>query len=334
MTTDDLADRGRRRGPRPPRANPEEVIVRSRITVVGAVLIVVAASWASANPCRSERDDTGVEGMNLIAIAHPYVTICYDRDRPEDGRIGSLWARRALRIGREKYAINRPTARGRRLHITVFLPPHPTRWTFPGGAVNFCCWRRGDEYRGEVHYLAPSAPEWEGHQGGVPHPLPDYHAHYIVHEMMNLIHYSIDTAEYPASWVREGLAEYDGYMHTTRYGRTRAVEDLVSKVSRDDAGKIFCCRTAGNPARQTISTSSVYFGGAAVMYYFSLRFGERTHRQLFDEPIRDIIEENGTTVSRFFDEMRRWLHNPDRPMIDPSWPPAGWVRGRDEHRTR
>lgn len=291
--------------------------MRPRIAVVATALIAVAllASSVLANPCKSERDDTGVESMNLIAITHPYVTVCYDRDHPEDGRIGSQWARRALRIGREKYGINRPTAFGRRLQITLFLPPRPTRWAYPGLTVNFCCWGDGDEYRGEIHYLGPSAPEWEGHQGGVPHPLPAYHAHYIVHEMMNLIHYSIDTEEYPSSWVREGLAEYDGYMHTTRYGRTQAIRDLLSKVSRDDAEKIYCCRTAGNPAKRTIATQSVYFGGAAVMYYFALRFGEHTHRQLFDEPIRDVIEENGTTVSRFFGEMRRWLHDPDRSLI-------------------
>ena len=280
-----------------------------------ALATVLLAGSAAANPCRSERDDTGVESMHLIAITLLYVTVCYDPDHPEDGRIGSHWVRRALRIGREKYGIHRPTARGRRLHITLFLPPRPTTWAYPGLTVNFCCFRDGDSYRGEIHYLAPSAPEWAGHRGGVPHPLPDYHAHYIVHEMMNLIHYSIDTDEYPASWVREGLAEFDGYMHTTRYGRTRAIEDLLSKVSREDAPKIYCCRTAGNPARQTIATESVYFAGAAVMYYFALRFGEHTHRRFFDEPIRDVIESNGSTVSRFFDEMRRWLHDPERPLI-------------------
>ena len=154
-----------------------------------------------------------------------------------------------------------------------------------------------------------------GTRAEFPHPLPDYHAHYIVHEMMNLIHYSIDTDEHPESWIREGLAEYDGYMHTTPYGRTQAIEGLLSKVSRDDAREIYCCRTAARRSEQTISTSSVYFGGAAIMYYLALSFGERTHRQLFDRSLKDVIEDNGSTVPRFFNELRRWLHDPNRPLI-------------------
>ena len=103
--------------------------------------------------------------------------------------------------------------------------------------------------------------------------------------MLNLLHYSLEGTGRLESWMREGLAEYDGYFHTTEWNRTEAIHRLFGRSEeRDLPSAIYCCRTlgGGNPA---MATTDVYYGGAIVMMFLAEHFGEGLHADLFTGPM-------------------------------------------------
>ena len=104
--------------------------------------------------------------------------------------------------------------------------------------------------------------------------------------MMNLHHYGKDRPR-PPSWIREGLAEYDGYMHTTPYNKNEAIVDLIAYVDRHERGTFACCSTLGE--EEQMSTTSVYYGGALAMLFLAERLGEGNHVWLFRMTLNELL---------------------------------------------
>ena len=124
--------------------------------------------------------------------------------------------------------VARPTYRGRRLHTTVFMPPVPAKFTSQGKlGVRY---DHGDDsvVRAELYYLTPSA--WRGDRlGRLRIPVADYHPHYVMHEMSHVVQYSFPGDSKPPAWIIEGIAEYEGFFHTTEYNRTTAIDSLTGR---------------------------------------------------------------------------------------------------------
>ena len=108
---------------------------------------------------------------------------------------------------------------GRKVH--VFLFPTSSDHAQVGRATNLCCFERGNLEWAEIHYLTPSASEWDRYPklGGLGYPHNDFHAHVLTHEYFNLVMANIHRWKVPG-WVPEGLSEYEAYHHTTLYNRT------------------------------------------------------------------------------------------------------------------
>ena len=238
-------------------------------------------------------------------MTHQLYTICYDSRYQNDVSVVKRWIDATLELGWQKYGVARPTRRGKDLHTTVFLPPVATGYTSQGLTRAGCCY--GDYEDGpvyaEIHYLTPSA--WSGDRlGGLDIPVADYHPHYVMHEMSHVVQFGFDSGWYPPTWIIEGLAEYDGFFHTTAYNRTTAIDSLIRYVHRYERERVFCCRTLGNSG---IATSSFYYGGAVIMIFLAERFGEGIHVELLTTPLKKVLERRGTTVTKTFDELRAWF---------------------------
>ena len=251
--------------------------------------------------CNS-RFDSDLSRLTWASVTYQLYTICYNERYKNDVSIVKRWLDATLELGRQKYGIARPTYRGRDLYTTVFLQPVATQYAGPGVITNLCCEEDGSAYA-EIHYLTPSV--WRGDAlGTLRIPARDYHPHYVMHEMSNLMHYSLEPGSRLTSWLREGLAEYDGYFYTTAYNRTTAINSLIRYVHKYDRERILCCRTLGNPG---IATTSRYRGSAVIMMFLAERFGEGIHAELFTAPLEDLLEQRGMTVAETFAELQAWF---------------------------
>ena len=124
--------------------------------------------------------------------------------------------------------------------------------------------------------------------------------------MINWIHYGVEGDDHLDSWIREGLAEYDGYFHTTEWNRTEAVYRLFDRSEkRNLPAAIYCCRTLRRTSA-AMGTTDVYYGGAIVMIFLAESFGEQIHAELFAAPMADLMLARGTTVDEAFTRFQAW----------------------------
>ena len=267
--------------------------------------------------CNS-RLDPGLSRLNWASVTYQLYTICYDERYIDDVAIVKEWIDAALALGRQKYGVARPTYRGRRLRTTVFMPPVPAKFTRQGRlAVRFDD-RDGSVVRAELYYLTPSV--WRGDRlGRLQIPVADYHPHYVMHEMAHVVQYSFPRDSKPPSWIIEGLAEYEGFFHTTEYNRTTAIDSLIRYVHKYDREKILCCLTLD--AQPGIATSSIYAGGALIMLFLAERFGEGIHAELFTAPLAEVLEQRGTTVAETYRELRAWFEQRVQALGETPWQP-------------
>ena len=206
---------------------------RSVARLIAAAAVLIFLPYVAAAQCNSHYDP-GLSKLNWAWSVHRFYTICYDERYEDDVAIVKRWLDATLELGQQKYGIARPTRRGRYLHTTVFLPPVATQGTRRGEVINYCCYEDdGSGYHAEIHYLTPSAwgrlalgPLWI--------PVEDLHPSLVVHEMSNLMHYSLEPDSRLTSWIREGLAEYDGFFYSTAYNRTTAIDSLIRYVHQHD----------------------------------------------------------------------------------------------------
>ena len=257
------------------------------VVVVGAVVVLLGSSVLSEAQCVSSQDPS-LNQYYWVPIVGQFYTLCYTRGLEDDANQVRRWVDDSYQLGRVKYGITTPTNRERgTLRTTVFLPPEPTSYTGRGRVVNFCCWGSEEGYDSEMHYLSPAA--WgDPPYGGLRYPSgEDYHAHYVMHEMVNLLHYSLEEQNRLTSWIREGLAEYDGYFHSTEWNRTVGIDRLFEYVNRRKRGDIHCCLTLSGEL--SIGSSDIYYGSAVIMVYLAEHFGEEIHVELFKDSLTDIL---------------------------------------------
>jgi len=190
------------------------------------------------------------------------------------------------------------------------MPPVPAKLTSQGKLAVRYDDREGSVVRAELYYFTPSA--WRGDRlGRLRIPVADYHPHYVMHEMSHVVQYSFPRDSKPPAWIIEGIAEYEGFFHTTEYNRTTAIDSLIRYVHRNDREKILCCLTLGGSG---IATSSIYAGGAVIMLFLAERFGEGIHAELFTAPLAEVLERRGTTVAETFAELRAWFQQRARAL--------------------
>ena len=139
------------------------------------------------------------------------------------------WVSRAFDLGAAKYGVLTPTYGGDPFYLTVYLPGAETALTSQGLVRMACCYpdEEGTTHA-EIHYLTPAA--WEGTCWAASASPPEYyHPHYLTHETVHFFQWACcrDDADAEGyrwpTWLTEGMAESDGYRHTTEYSRTTAV---------------------------------------------------------------------------------------------------------------
>ena len=252
--------------------------------------------------CNSQYDPD-LSGLNWTSLTHQFYTICYNGGYKGDAVMVANWLDATLELGRQKYGVARPTYQGRDLHTTVFLPSVPTQRAYTGRSGTTCCYEDGLGPHAEILYLTPSA--WRGDRlGGLRIPAKDYHPHFLTRLMARNVHYGLGADSRFPSWIRIGLAEYDGYFYTTAYNRTTAIDSLIRHVY-SERGQITCCSSG-------ISTPSPYYFGAVIMIFLAEWFGEEIHAELFTAPLEDLLEQRGMTVEETFAELQAWLERRGR----------------------
>ena len=110
----------------------------------------------------------------------------------------------------------------------------------------------------------------------------------------------------------EGMAEADGYLHTSEYSRTVAVEKLTERVVDRELDGVVCCEDlAGNPA---IGVSSVYWAGGWVMLYLAQEFGEQIHVEMLQESPIEVLTRYESSLDSIFDGMKDYLQSYSRSL--------------------
>ena len=224
--------------------------------------------------------------------------ICYDQQFQEDFEYALQWINHAYNIGATKYCISHPILDFEQ--VTIFLFPRQTSRASPSYAVNFCCTNK----TAEVHLLTASL-----YAEGRGEPVDSF-AKVLIHEMMNVLFYDIDPRHFSMpSWIREGLSEYEAWM-TTPYnmglmtGDTRA--SLPQRVDRRDIAFGWLA-TSLSGKTTTFIVSEVYFAGAVVCIVLAEQFGEEIHRELFQQPLNDVLAARQARKWNVFREIVFWL---------------------------
>ena len=187
------------------------------------LLVTLVPTWSMADCVSIHEED--IAEMEWRIFEEGRYTLCYHVDYTNDSFIAADWIDNAFEIGLEKYGVVPPVRRrGYDLNITIFLTPISTRRANSSTATVICC---NDRESLEIFIMTPSSP----HYG---RPVDDF-IKVLTHEMMNTLHYESRESPNisPALWVREGLAEYEGYFSTTQGNRDR-VEGLLARTIHGD----------------------------------------------------------------------------------------------------
>lgn len=277
--------------------------------LVAAGLLCLAPSATYAD-CRSVYDSE----LNEVAwseLRESRYTICYDSRFAEDADLAERWINNAFDIAETKYNVVAPVQRrGHDLEITIFLAPHPTSRANRFRATVTCC---SDEVSLEIHIMSPSAPEYG-------RPEDDF-IKTLTHEMMNTLHYEAREPPNisPPLWVREGLAEYEGYYTTS--GNEAKIDGLIEYVYDHLQGEILYGYSLEG-STPTIVSVDRYRASAAVMIFFAERFGEEIHYKLFEKPMNEALADYGVETEAAFRELDEWL---DQKYSTPPTGPDSYV---------
>lgn len=289
------------------------------------VLLAVAGSlaWfptAAVAQCESRADTTPVD---YLEYREGRYTICYSPDYPDDLDLVDRWVSQAFDLGFEKYGVVDPTYGDAPFKLTVYLPGAATARTSQGYVAMACCYPDGEEVHAEVHYLTPSA--WEGSVlGGLSTPSEYYHPHYITHEVMHFFQWACCLVAARASgyswptWLTEGMAESDGYRHTTEYGRTTAVAKLHNRILDQEVNSVIYGRNLLE--EEVLKVTSVYWAGGWVMNYLAERYGDAIHVDLLRRPLAEVLLTYGTSTGQLFDDLVDELGAGRRPVMGAAYP--------------
>ena len=272
--------------------------------LIAIILTILAFSSVSEAQCES-RHYNDVTALHLIPAVDQYFTVCYDPQFPQDAEFAKYWLNEALQIGIEKYGVTAPHYQGKPLKTVVFLAGQPTSASDAGYVVNRCCVDEGTEYVTEIHYLTPAAwPDWTSY-GVCWINMTEYHAHYLVHEMMHTVQFGLWDRDVP-NWIAEALAEYDAFFHTTQWNRVGGVNNLIELAYQSHADRIYYGVSLLN-WRPTITVDNAYVGGATVMMFLAERFGEEIHSRLLETQLMDVLTQRDTHPWVSFWNLKNWL---------------------------
>ena len=279
------------------------------VAMLAAACVLIGFPSRAFAQCESRADTTPVDYREYREGRY---TICYSGTYPEDLEFVDEWVSRTFDLGFEKYGVATPMYGDDRFYLTVYLPGVSTKLTWQGKVQMPCCFRDGDTVHAEVHYLTPSA--WKGHAlGGLGQPPKYYHAHYITHEVIHFFQWACcqlaarDNGYSAPTWLTEGMAESDGYRHTTVYNRSTAIRKLHQRMREREADSIIYGRTLlsepGVLSEQGITVTSIYWAGGWIMNYLANRYGDRIHVELLHQPMADVLATYGTTVEQLFSDL-------------------------------
>ena len=262
-------------------------------------LCVVSPVWAE---CESQQYGD-VTLLQLIPAEDQFFTICYDSRYEDDVEFTRTWLRKALEVGRTKYGVVSPTHREKPLHTVVFLTPENTSSTRPGYVVNHCCFEDGGRYITEIHYLTPSVwPDWTRY-GVCFVNMEEYHAHYLVHEMIHTVQWSMEGER--DSWTLEGLAEYDAYFHSTDWNRTGGVNNLIELADYSHRHRIWYAQSLDGNGK--LGSENMYVGGAVIMMFYADQLGESVHAQFLRSSVEEVLALYGSRD--WYGDLREWFDN-------------------------
>ena len=253
--------------------------------------LLSSPAWAD---CTSEHYGD-VSALHLIEASDQFFDICYDARYGADVELARPWLRKALTLGLDKYGVAEPW------RATVFLVPQATSSTGPGYVVNRC---DTSAQTCEIHYLTPSAwPDWTRY--GVCWPnMQEYHAHYIVHEMMHTVQFSLESDS--ERWIWEALAEYDAYQHSSTWNRTGGINNLLELAHYSHQDDILYA-LALDGQEYLLTRDDAYVGGAVIMLFLADTYGEEMHLALLQKPMNEVLEGRGASVAAAYAELVEWF---------------------------
>lgn len=295
-----ISDCGRRSATAP-RMDPN---VATLACLAACLLCLFSApAWAA---CESLYDRQ-LNEWSWSTFSEGRYTICYAPEYTEDTFVAAEWIDNAFRIALDKYGVVPPVQRrGHTLTITIFMVPRPTSRANSSTATVICC---QDSVSLEIHIMTPSSRDYG-------RPVDDF-IKTLTHEMMNTLHYEAREPPNlsPPLWIREGLAEYEGYYNTTPGNRAK-VDWLIDYVYENKRDSILYGRTLLDDVAQIMSTDR-YYGSTVVLIFLADQFGEDLHAQLFEEPLSELLHERyGTTALQAFEDLRVWLYRKHQAIDD------------------
>ena len=260
--------------------------------------------------CRRDRELAGYNTLGLIRAVIQTVSItfvvCYHPDFADDVDLFRRWTKKTMKRGLYHYGFAGPLTmkEGEPADVLIYLPPVPTIYTSPGRAMWFTVGGSGDErHRYELHYMTPSA--WSNYSSFSPDE--DWHAGLITHEITHAVQYGLieEASGYaPPKWIREGVAEYEKFFHSTQRTRENSGRQLVYLSEKDNIpSRIYCCRTLLRPS---MNTTDVYIGGALAITFLVEEFGDDLLPSLFRSDLGALLRTEATTVPEVFGKFRAW----------------------------
>ena len=271
------------------------------VALLTALLVLVAVPVA-AQDCES-RHDQDLNQIDFTAWVERDFTVCFHQNHVGDVELSRWWLIKALRTGREKYGVTRPTYEGTPLHTTLFLTPRETHYARPGYTVNFCCDNEDGAAYAEIHYLTPELwPDWRRY-GICWDRMMDYHAHYIFHEMMHTIQASIEGPR--DSWTWEALAEFDAYHYSSTWNRERGVEYLLELADYSHRHRIYFAQDLDGGAR--FLSENEYVGGTVIMMFLRDKFGEGIHNEMLRKEPNEVFRGPQRIDQATLEEFRAWF---------------------------
>ena len=272
--------------------------------------LAAATLWPSSAlaQCVSFYDEE-LNDFTWVRYQEVRYTICYDSRYRQDSDLAQTWVDNAFQIAQDKYGVVAPVhRRGYDLNITIFLVPIPTSRANSATATVTCC---SDRESLEIHIMSPSAPQYNQDS--------DHFIKVLTHEMMNTLHYESREPPNisPPLWIREGLAEYEGYCNTTPANEAKL--DWLAQYVYDE--KLQDIYYGSNLADRmpTIVSADRYRGSAVIMYFLAVQFGEEIHYELFQRPLNAVLWEHRVTAQWVFEGLNYWMTEVGGSTENVSW---------------
>ena len=233
--------------------------------------------------CGNRWNNTGI--LWRPESRHPYFTLCHGGATSRDRQVVDDAVRRALRVGRTKYGVSRPTRQGEPIFVDVFVYPREAGRISQGSAFAGCCHSREGRTVVEIHAMTPSlSSDYPQGKGACYANVYEEGAATFMHEMMHVVQLAFDFDH--SAVVLEGLAQYDAYAHGTPWAQEKGFWNNFEYAGRRETDNNFLYwQESLNPLiRSGLSTDDVYYGGLVLMKYLKEASprGEAYHKDIME----------------------------------------------------